>query len=59
MLLIAIGIIMFNQDATKLVLEPIERLTEKVNLMASNPLGAMNGEIDKEGILNIIESQEV
>ena len=44
---------MFNNDANKLVLEPIERLSEKVKLMASNPLGAMNGDIDK-GVLNVI-----
>lgn len=53
--IIAVGIIMFNNDANKLVLEPIERLTEKVKLMAANPLGSMNGEIDKQGILSVIQ----
>lgn len=56
MTLIATGIIMFNNDATKLVLEPIERLTEKVKLMAANPLGAMNGDFEKQGVLSIIQT---
>jgi hypothetical protein len=30
MVLFLVGIIMFNSDANKLVLEPIERMTEKV-----------------------------
>jgi hypothetical protein len=36
MILLTIGSIMFNNDANKLVLEPIEHMTEKVKIMATN-----------------------
>lgn len=34
MFLLLVGSLMFNADANKLVLEPIERMTEKVKLLA-------------------------
>ena len=58
MILIATGIILLNNDINVIVIEPIERLTEKVRLMAANPLGAMNGEIERQGVLNVIGQQQ-
>ncbi len=46
MILLLLGSIIFNSDANKLVLEPIERMSERVKLLASNPLGVMNEEAD-------------
>lgn len=54
MILIATGIILLNNDINVIVIEPIERLTEKVRLMAANPLGVMNGDIDRQGVLNVV-----
>lgn len=51
MILLLVGSLMFNADANKLVLEPIERMSEKVKLLASNPLGIMGDDGDNIGIL--------
>lgn len=53
MILLLVGSLMFNSDANKLVLEPIERMSEKVKLLASNPLGAMNDDGDNMGMLSL------
>lgn len=36
---------MFTSDANKLVLNPIERMLEKVKLIAKNPLAAASEEV--------------
>jgi hypothetical protein len=41
---------MFNNDANTLVLTPIERMLEKVRLIARNPLAAASDEIENAGI---------
>lgn len=46
MILLLVGSLMFNSDANKLVLDPIERMSEKVKLLASNPLGVINDEVE-------------
>lgn len=51
MILLLVGSMMFNADANRLVLEPIERMSEKVKLLATNPLGLMNDDENNVGIL--------
>ena len=46
MALLTIGSILFNRDANDLVVEPIERLQEKIRLMALNPVGIINEELE-------------
>ena len=36
---------MFTSDANKLVLSPIERMLEKIKLIAKNPLAAASDEV--------------
>jgi hypothetical protein len=43
---LSIASIMFTNDANKLVLNPIERMLEKVKLIAKNPLAAASDEVD-------------
>ena len=58
MILLTVGSVQFNKDANKLVLEPIERMTEKVKLMASNPLGVIYEDIENTGVLGLVEKEE-
>jgi hypothetical protein len=58
MVLLLVGSMMFNADANRLVLEPIERMSEKVKLLATNPLGLMNDDGENVGILALAQMQE-
>ena len=46
---------MFTSDANKLVLTPIERMLEKVKLIAKNPLAAASDELEKAGVLSVLD----
>ena len=48
---------MFTSDANRLVLQPIERMLEKVKLIAKNPLAAASDEMDNAGVLTMMEKQ--
>ena len=39
--------IYFTKDAQELVLDPLERMIEKVRLISQNPLYAANEDLDK------------
>jgi hypothetical protein len=45
-IVLSIAAIMFTSDANRLVLSPIERMLEKVKLIAKNPLAAASDEVD-------------
>jgi hypothetical protein len=51
-IVLAIASIYFSNDATVLVLNPIERMLEKVRLIAKNPLAAASDEIESAGIMS-------
>ena len=51
---LSIASIFFTNDANKLVLGPIERMLEKVKLIARNPLAAASDEVNEAGILSVI-----
>lgn len=53
MALLTIGSMFFSSDANKLVLEPIERMTEEVKNLARNPIGAINNEMENAGVLTL------
>jgi len=53
--ILSIASIMFTSDANKLVLTPIERMLEKVKLIAKNPLAAANeDEIENAGVMAML-----
>ena len=53
---LAIASIYFSHDATVLVLNPIERMLEKVKLLAKNPLAAASDEIETAGLLTTVDA---
>lgn len=54
-IVLSIGAIMFTSDANRLVLSPIERMLEKVKLIAKNPLAAASDEVETAGVLSLLE----
>ena len=45
----------FNKDAQKLVLTPVERMMERVNVIAKNPMALCNEEeLENAGVQNTI-----
>jgi hypothetical protein len=55
-LLLTIGSIFFTKDANTLVLEPIERMIEKVKLIAKNPMMAASDDLDDAGVFGAAKS---
>lgn len=54
--ILSIASIMFTSDANKLVLSPIERMLEKVKLIARNPLAAASDEVENAGVMTMLEN---
>jgi len=53
-IVLSIASIFFTNDANVLVLSPIERMLEKVKLIAKNPLAAASDEVEQAGVLSMI-----
>lgn len=53
-IVLSIASIFFTQDANVLVLGPIERMLEKVKLIAKNPLAAASDEVESAGVLSML-----
>jgi hypothetical protein len=53
-LVLSFAAIFFNKDAQTLVLDPLERMIEKVKLMAQNPLAAATDEVENAGVYNFL-----
>ena len=53
-IVLTIASIYFSEDANKLVLNQIERMLEKVKLIAKNPLAAASDEVDSAGVLSLM-----
>ncbi len=49
-IVLTIASIFFSDDANKLVLNPIERMLEKVKLIARDPLAAASDEVETAGM---------
>ena len=52
--MLSIASIYFTKDANQLVLEPLERMIEKVRIIAKNPLAAATGELEEAGFLTLL-----
>ena len=50
--------IYFTKDAQELVLDPLERMIEKVKLIAKNPLAAATEEVHEAGIMSFASQKE-
>ena len=59
LLMLTIASIFFTNDANKLVLGPIERMLEKVKLIAKNPLAASSDAVEDAGIYTMMHNKEV
>ena len=57
-ILLSVGAVYFSRDAEVLVLNPIERMIEKVKIIAKNPLAAASGEIETAGFLSMTEKEK-
>lgn len=57
-ILLALAALYFTSDANTLVLNPIDRMLEKVKLIASNPLAAANDEVNQAGIMTMMYNKE-
>ena len=55
---LSVASIMFTSDANRLLLSPIERMLEKVKLIAKDPLAAASDEVDNAGVLSMLAKQE-
>ena len=58
-IVLTIGLLYFNAITTKFVLNPIERMLEKVRLIATNPLAAATDNIEMAGALTMMAKLEI
>ena len=57
-IVLSIASMFFTSDANRLVLNPIERMLEKVRMIAKDPLSAASDEIDNAGIHTMLQKME-
>ena len=57
-IVLSIAAMFFNSDANRLVLNPIERMLEKVRLIAKDPLSAASDEVEMAGIHTMMHKKE-
>jgi len=55
---LSVASIYFTKDAQSLVLDPLERMIEKVKLIAKNPLAAASDEVHEAGIMSFKQKEE-
>ena len=58
-IVLTIGLLYFNAITTRFVLNPIERMLEKVRLIATNPLAAATDNIEMAGALTMMAKMEI
>lgn len=57
-IILSVAAITFTKDAQTMVLDPLERMIEKVKLISENPLAAASDEINQAGIMSFINKSE-
>jgi len=57
-MVLSIAAITFTKDAQVMVLDPLERMIEKVKMIAKNPLSAASDEINEAGIMSFMNKSE-
>jgi hypothetical protein len=53
---LAIASVYFTKDAQDMVLDPLERMIEKVKIIASNPMSAATDEVNLAGVYSFADS---
>jgi hypothetical protein len=56
---LGISSIYFTSDAQKLVLDPLERMIEKIKAISKNPLVAATEEVNEAGLMSFIDMNEM
>lgn len=54
-IILSLSSISFTKDAQEMVLDPLERMIEKVKLIAKNPLIATSEEVNEAGIMSFFD----
>ncbi|CAD8157087.1 unnamed protein product [Paramecium octaurelia] len=57
-IVLALSAILFNKDVTELIIEPIETMIQKIELIANNPLEAVNIEEQEDLITQELEKNK-
>ena len=57
-IVLTVASIFFSDDANKLVLNPIERMLEKVKLISRDPLAAASDEVESAGVLSMMQNMK-
>jgi class 3 adenylate cyclase len=57
-LVLGLASIYFTKDAQELVLDPLERMIEKIKAIAKNPLVAATEEVNEAGIMSFMSNSE-
>ena len=55
---LSLASIYFTKDAQVLVLDPLERMIEKVKLIAKNPLAAATDEVHEAGVMSFMSQNQ-
>ena len=50
--ILIVSFLLFSRDARKLVLDPLERMIEKVKMIAKDPLADSSNKIDEAGMIS-------
>ena len=53
---LAISSVYFTKDAQVMVLDPLERMIEKVKIIASNPMSAATEEVNLAGVYSFADA---
>jgi len=57
-IVLSIAAATFTNDARVMVLDPLERMIEKIKLIAKNPLAAASDEINNAGVMSFMNKSE-
>ena len=57
-IVLGVSSVYFTKDAQDMVLDPLERMIEKVKVIASNPMSAATDEVDLAGIYSFAASDD-
>lgn len=55
-MVLAISSVQFTKDAQEMVLDPLERMIEKVKIIASNPMSAATEEVNTAGVFSFADA---
>lgn len=57
-MVLGLASIYFTKDAQELVLDPLERMIEKIKAIAKNPLVAASEEVNEAGLMSFMSKTE-